>query len=43
MIDIVKADLFTNLNYKFHLTEESDQLERANIQDQILALVMGWA
>jgi hypothetical protein len=42
VIEIVPA-VRTDLRWKFHLTDKSDQDECMNIQDQVLAVVFGWA
>ena len=42
MIDII-ISVNPVLRYRFWLTTESDKEECANIQDQCIAIIFGWA
>ena len=42
MIEIRKHDR-SDLNWWFWLSSDGDRNERAGIQDQAIAIVMGWA
>lgn len=43
MLKIVKDERGLGLRYRFWLTDGSDQEDKANIQDQIIAIIWGWA